>query len=138
MAEGVANRTTSAPLPRLDAATNERLLVRYDRLSVDQHAWMRLSVATILEAMTLEQCLRSRKPGTDWQPAAEVEALQISGKSAARIVWKGPWMKQDFLCENVAVRRGGEVYFLTASFPAADTTAREQVRQAVGGATLGP
>jgi hypothetical protein len=39
----------------------------------------------------------------------------------------------DYLCETAAVRHGDDVYFFTASFPADDATAREQVRQAAAG-----
>lgn len=135
-AAGAEHGRANTPLPKLDSQSGERLLVRYDRLSVDQHAWMRLSVAAVTETMTLEQSLRRRKPGAEWQQTGNVESLQISGKPAARIVWKGKWLKQEYLCESVAVRRGGEVYFLTASFPASEAAIRDQVRQAVGAAIL--
>jgi hypothetical protein len=38
------------------------------------------------------------------------------------------------LNESTAVRKGEQVYLFTASFPAADAAAREQVRKAVAGA----
>jgi hypothetical protein len=59
----------------------------------------------------------------------------VGGRPAARLAFAGRWGGQDYLCETVAVRKGDQVYLITASFPASDATAREQVRQAVAGAT---
>lgn len=139
-AVSAANRPGHAepdqPLPRFDAAHHERLLVRYDRLTAGQLAWMRLSIADVPTATTLEQYLSRRAPRADWRREGEVEALEVSGKPAARAAWKGRWRNQDYLCETVAVRRGEAIYLFTASFPAADTTAREQVRQAAAAAVV--
>jgi hypothetical protein len=66
-----------------------------------------------------------------------VEALEVSGLPAARVALVGRWNGQEYINETVAVRRGEEIYLITASFPASDQTAREQVRQAVAGATWG-
>ena len=136
----VANRPThrqpDQPLPLFDAAHHERLLVRYDRLTAGQLAWMRLSVASVPVAETLEIYLAKRAPAADWRREGDVEALEVNDKPTVRAAWKGRWRNQDYLCETVALRRGEEVYLFTASFPAADTTAREQVRQAVAAAVV--
>jgi hypothetical protein len=130
------HREPNLPLPPLDARAKERLLVRYDRLTAGQLAWMRLTVAECPASTKLEQCLAAHGPGPNWQREGDAETLELKGKSAARMAWKGRWMNLDYLCETAAVRRGEEVYFFTASFPAPDTTAREQVRQAVANAVL--
>jgi hypothetical protein len=131
-----SRREPNLPLPHLDARRHERLLVRYDRLTAGRLAWLRLSVAAVPASTALEQYLATRAPGSDWRREAGVETLEVKGRPAARGAWKGRWIRQDYLCETTAVRRGEEVYLFTASFPAADPMAREQVRQAVANATL--
>jgi hypothetical protein len=64
-----------------------------------------------------------------------VEDLEVGGRPAARLVFRGRWEGQDYDTEAVAVRTGGQVYVLAAAFPAGDAAAREQVRQAVAGAS---
>jgi predicted RNA binding protein YcfA (HicA-like mRNA interferase family) len=54
-----------------------------------------------------------------------------NGMPATRAGFTGRWKDQDYLRETVAVRYDEQVYFIAASFPASDTAAREQVRQAV-------
>ncbi len=131
-----AQRQPDQPLPRFDAVHHERLRVRYDRLTAGQLAWMRLSIATVPTTTTLEQYLLGRAPRADWRREGDVEALEVNGKPAARAAWKGRWRNQDYLCETVALRRGEAIYLFTASFPAVDTTAREQARQATAAAVV--
>jgi hypothetical protein len=131
-----ARREPNLPLPLLDTAHHERLLVRYDRLTTGDRAWMRLSLAAVPTTTTLERYLATRAPRPDWRREGDVETLEINGKPAARSSWKGRWLNKDYLCETAAVRRGDEVYLFTASFPADDAAAREQVRQAAAGAVL--
>jgi hypothetical protein len=64
-----------------------------------------------------------------------MEDLEVSGLPAARIVFMGQWEGQQYFSETVAVRKDESVYLFTASFPASDSKAREQVRQAVANAT---
>jgi hypothetical protein len=130
------HRKANVPLPPLDTAHHERVLVRYDRLTKAEHAWLRLSVATVPATLTLERYLATRAPRPDWKREGDVETLEVNGKPATRAAWMGSWLKQEYLCETVAVRRGEEVYLFTASVPAGDTTAREQVRQAVAAAIV--
>jgi hypothetical protein len=132
----LAHRQPNLPLPYLDAANHERLLVRYDRLATGDRAWMRLSIAAVPTTTTLERYLATHAPRPDWRREGDVETLEINGKPAARTAWKGRWLNKDYLCETAAVRHGDEVYFFTASFPADDATAREQVHQAAADAVL--
>jgi hypothetical protein len=126
------------PLPRFGvpgSSVEERLLVRYDRLTAGHLAWLRISAADLPTTMSPRECVATRSPGSSWKREADVETLEVSGLSAARVSFVGRWSDQEYLSETVAVRHGEQVYFVTASFPAQDSAAREQVRQAVAGAT---
>jgi hypothetical protein len=129
-------RESNVPMPPLDVAHRERLLVRYDRITTADHAWMRLTIADVPPATAVERYLTTRAPRPDWRREEDLEMLEVNGKPAARAAWKGRWLKQDYLCETTAVRRGEELYLFTASFPADDAEAREQARRAVAGAVL--
>jgi hypothetical protein len=59
----------------------------------------------------------------------------VGGLPAARVAFRGSWRNQAYVCETVAVRHAERVYVLTASWPATDNSTREQVRQAVAGAS---
>jgi hypothetical protein len=133
-----AHRPPDLPLPRLGlpgSAAPERLLVRYDRLTAGHLAWLRITVTDLPSATPLPVCVAARAPGPTWKRESDVESLEVSGWAAARIAFTGRWSDQEYVSETVAVRQGEQVYFITASFPVADSTAREQVRQAVAGAT---
>jgi hypothetical protein len=84
--------------------------------------------------MPLGACLSAKAPGPTWNRESEVESLQVGGLPAARIAFVGRWNDQEYLSETVAVRKEENVYIITASLPASDGTAREQVRQAIAGA----
>jgi hypothetical protein len=131
------HRHQDIPLPPLGAPgkPQERLLVRYDRLTVASHAWLRVTVADVPSFTPLRACLAYRSPDRHWKSDSEEENLEVSGLPAARVAFVGQWDQQDYLCETVAVRKGENVYFITASLPASDGTAREQVRKAVASAT---
>jgi hypothetical protein len=135
-ANRLAHRESNVPLPALDSAHHERLLVRYDRITTGDHAWLRLSVAAFPNTTALDRYLATRVPRPDWRREGDVETLEVNGKPAARGAWKGRWLTKDYLCETVAARRGEEVYLFSASFPAGETVTREQVRQAVSAAVL--
>lgn len=138
--QSATNRLThgesNLPFPPLDSAYRERLLVRYDRLSSGEHAWMRLTIMALPPAIRLEDYLARRKPQADWRRDGEVEPIEVNGKPASRLAWKGRWLRKDYLCEIVAVRRSEAIYFFTASLPSDDTTAREQMRQAIANAVV--
>jgi hypothetical protein len=131
-------RPTDPPLPPLGvpgATAPERLLVRYDRLAAGRLGWLRVTTAAVPEALSLDACLSRRAPEPDWRREGNVEHLEVAGQPAARVAFAGRWSDQDYLSETVAVRKGVQVYFLSASFPASDRAARDEVRQAIAGAT---
>jgi hypothetical protein len=125
------------PLPPLGGSgkQQERLLVRYDRISTAHHAWLRVTVVDLPSTTPLKAYLSTRLPGQGWKRESEGEGLEVSGLPAARVAFVGRWYDQDYLCETVAVRKGEKVYLFAAAFPASEGTAREQVRQAVAAAT---
>lgn len=133
MPPGSSNRRQNLPLPPLDppGQPQERFLVRYDRISTGDHAWLRISVADLPSATPLKTCLSTRLPERGWKRESEEENLEVSGFPAARIAFAGRWNDQDYLCETFAVRKGEKVYLFSAAFPVSDDTARQQVRQAV-------
>jgi hypothetical protein len=138
MPPGSSNRQQNLPLPPLGIPGHpqERFLVRYDRISTGQHAWLRVTVADLPSSTPLKTCLSTRlPPGRGWKRESEEESLEVSGLPAARIAFAGRWSDQDYLCETFAVRKGNKVYLFSAAFPLSDNTAREQVRQAVLQAT---
>ena len=126
-------RPADVPLPPLE--TPEKMVVRYDRVTAGNLAWIRVSVTDLPAASSLKDAVSARTPQPDWQPEREVENLEVSGMPAARIAFKGRWHDQDYVSETIGVRQGEQVFFITASFPAADTAARDQARQAVERAT---
>jgi hypothetical protein len=128
----------NVPLPPLGGSAGgiqERLLARYDRLTAGRQAWLRVTAADVAPSLTLEGCLSDRAPRPAWRRESGVESLEVAGRPAARVAFAGRWDNQDYVCETTAVRKGQQMYFITASFPASDATAREQVRQSVAGAT---
>jgi hypothetical protein len=129
-----SHRPQKVPLPPLGGQPQERVLVRYDLLA-SNHAWLRVTVAEVPSSTSLQTCLVNRSPERQWKRESEDENLEVYGLPAVRIAFVGRWDQQDYLCETVAVRRGEQVYFITASLPASDRTGREQVRQAVAAAT---
>jgi hypothetical protein len=122
-------------LPPIDATRKtEHLLVRYDRVSSGNMAWLRVSVADVPTTITLKSFVSARTPGTGWKHESPVEELAIASLPAARLAWTGRWERQDYRCETVAVRKADKVYFIVGSYPAADSAAQELVRQAIAGA----
>ena len=121
------------PLPPLDGPGRLRthMLARYDRVTAGRLAWLRLAAAEAPAATPLSAFLRT--PGDGWRREGAEENLQVSGQPAARAAFLGQWEGQEYRCETTAVRRAGRVYAITASFPAGDSEAREQVRTAVAG-----
>ncbi len=128
-----AGHPQNLPLPPLDVPGHppERFLVRYDRISTGQHAWLRVTVADLPSSAPLKAYLSNHLPGRGWKRESEEEGLEVGGLPAARIAFAGRFYDQNYLCETTAVRKGEKAYLFSAAFPAADETAREQVRQAV-------
>jgi hypothetical protein len=128
-----AHRQQNLPLPPLGVPgrSQERFLVRYDRISTADHAWLRVTVADFPSSTALKACLSTCLPERWWKRESEEDGLEVSGLPAARIAFVGRWYDQDYLCETFAVRKGEKVYLFSTAFPTSDDTAREQVRQAV-------
>lgn len=127
------NRQQNLPLPPLGLPghSQERFLVRYDRISTVHHAWLRVTSADLPSSTPLKVCLSTCLPEGAWKRESEEDSLEVSGLPAARIAFVGRCYEQDYLCETFAVRKGEKAYLFSAAFPASDDTAREQVRQAV-------
>lgn len=134
MSAHVSHRQPNLPLPPLGIAgksPREQVLARYDRAIAGAEAWLRVSLVELASSVPLAGFLRNKAPGPKWKQEAAVEQLDLGGLPAARIAWVGRWDDRDYLCESVGVRKGSQVYVITASFPAADATARAQAREAV-------
>jgi hypothetical protein len=132
------SKPANLPLPALGARgrpTGERLLVRYDRVLSGQTGWLRISVGELPASHPLKECLTASAPASSWKKQADIETVEIGGLPAERIGFTGRWQGQDYLSESIAVRKNERVYIITASVPAEDTEARDQVRQAIGRAT---
>jgi hypothetical protein len=112
-------------------APQERLLVKYARLSSDKAAILRVSVVDLPESTSLADFLDKRSPGRGWQPVSPSEPLKLDGRPALRRVYAGRQEKEATIREIVAVQRDQRVYLFTGTFPQGDTKAREKVRQAV-------
>lgn len=137
MSGTMAMGKSDLPLPALgltNSSRPERLLARYDRLSAGNLAWLRVSVADVPATTSLKTCVAARLPRPSWKRESEIESLDIHELSAARGAFLGRWDNQDYASETTAVRNGARIYFITASFPATDGMAREQVRQAIAAA----
>lgn len=136
MAVRAGHKHQDLPLPPLGVVGQpaERLLVRYDRISTGQHAWLRVTVAGLPSSTPLKALLSRRLPGRDWKRESEGASLEIGDLPAARIAFVGRWQAQNYLCETTAVRKGDEIYLFSASFPASDGTAREGTRRAIAAA----
>jgi hypothetical protein len=120
------------PLPPLVThGVRASMIARYDRLTAGQLAWLRVAAAEAPATTPLSAFLKA--PGESWRREGKEEALEVSGQPAARAAFRGRWQSQEYECESTAVRRAGRVYVITASFPAGDAAAREQVRAAVAG-----
>src|ERR1051326_4239392 len=127
-----ATRRQELPLPPLDTQIQERLLVRYDRLAPGSLGWLRITAADgISSTAPLKTCLVNRLPDKRWKPESEEEELEVGGLPAVRVAHVGSLDDQEYLCETVVVRSGTSIYFITASFPASDGAARDEVRAAI-------
>lgn len=120
----------SLPVP----PRQERLLVRYKRLTAGKPAWLHVSVALLPASDDPADFVAAQSPGEGWSPQGEVEKLQINGLPAARRIFAGRWHRHDFIEEVVAVHKDRRVFCFTAKVLASDHAARRQVREAVASA----
>ncbi len=116
-------------------AAKEQVLVQYKRLTAGRPAWLRVSSMAVDASVPPTTCLSNRKMGREWRVEGQPEGLEVHGRPASRVAYSGEWHKTSYLCEIVAVRCGERVYFFTASIPADDNAARDEVRQAITTAT---
>lgn len=128
---GMQARAVEAP----GAPAGERPLVKYKRLVPGKTpAWLKVSVTDASSSTPLADLLGKRSPGPHWKQASAAESLEVSGLPAARISFAGKYDNRDFIREILAVRRGHQVFFFAATFPAGDPGARDLMRQAVDSA----
>jgi hypothetical protein len=116
-------------------STQDRLLVQYKRLTAGRPAWLRVSVADVSAAVPLTDCLFNQPLVKGWRASGRVQTFGLNGLHAARLLIAGKLQQRDYEGEIIAARQGELVYFFTATFPANDESAREQVRQAVATAS---
>jgi hypothetical protein len=125
--------TYEPPLPRLDKTgkTQERLIARYDHSISGGQAWIRVSQAISDPTRSFRKYVSAKSPGSGWRLKSEARELDCESVQAYRVVFAGRWQDQEYLNETVAIRRGRQVYIITASFPAADEHLRAQVRESI-------
>ncbi len=134
-------RSTESPGNHLP----ERTVVKYKRLIPNVAvAWLKVVIKDIPEEQKPIELLRGRKPPEkDWKVSKDVEDdLKIGNHAAARITFGGPFDpdgrgQRDFTCEIVVVRRGGQIFEFSGTFPTADVEARKQIRAAIDSAAFG-
>ena len=110
----------------------DRPLVKYKNLVTDTiTSWMTVKVVKEPVDVPLEKCLAKRSPGADWRQVGKVEELDLHGRPAARIAWKGKFDGHDFIRETVAARRGERLYLVSGVYYATDNASRDLIRKAV-------
>src|SRR4051794_15690183 len=65
----LGNKRLGVPLPDIEAngkSVRERLLVRYDRLTSIQHAWLRVSVAEAPASVSPQSFVAAKLPAPSW------------------------------------------------------------------------
>jgi hypothetical protein len=113
--------------------TKERMLVQYKRLRGGKGALLEVSLVDLPTSTDLKKYLAGPAFGANhWLLAAPVEKLEVDSVAADRLIFQAQVEKAEMTREVVAFRRGERVYFFTGIFAAADKSAREQVRRAVG------
>src|SRR5207253_5262018 len=110
-------RSAGAPI----APGAERPVVKYKRLTPGAGA-ASLEV-TLVDAAADERLTallaRRKPPEAGWTVTAKPEELVVNGAPAARIVWGGsygPGAERDWSCEQMAIRRGRQVFVLAGTF----------------------
>lgn len=116
-------------------AAKEQVLVQYKRLTAGRPAWLRVSSMAVDASVSPTTCLSHRNLGREWCVDSQPEGFEVNSRPASRVAYSGEWHKMSYLCEIVAIRCGERVYFFTASIPADDSAARDEVRQAIATAT---
>jgi len=141
---GWALQVVSIESPRVQKP--ERTLVKYKRVAPNVPvAWLKVTVMSDPGDRSPEELVRSRKPPEPgWKVVKDVEGdVTVAGRPAARITFGGELepdgsARVPFVCEVVAVRRGGRALFFAGTYPAHDAAARQAARAAVESAVLAP
>jgi hypothetical protein len=115
--------------PRVQHAHEQRL-VKYKRLAA-KPAFLEVSVVDLPESTNVSDYLTEHSVGKEWQRLAETKELTVDRFPATQDAFVGYWDREKIIKEIVAVRQGKRVYFFTGSYPAADTEARDEIREAV-------
>ncbi len=134
-------RSTESPGQHLP----ERTLVKFKRFIPNvAAAWLKVVIKDTPEDQAPVDVLRKRKPPEKgWKVTKEVEdGVKVGDHAAARITFGGPFDpdgrgQRDFTCEIVAVRRGGQIFEFSSTFPTADVEARKQIRAAIESVAFG-
>ncbi len=114
-------------------AQKERVLVAYLHPSAEQTAVLEVTLADLPETLDLTAYLAEGSNGvTAWRLQSGPESLEVHGTPARRWAFTGRSGKYERIKEVVAIRRGERTYFFCGLFAPTDTTARDQVRRAVG------
>ena len=91
-------------------------------------------MADVGSAKSLSEVVANRSPGPDWKRDGDMEPRSRRHARGAPSSWSR-WKGEPFQNETLVVQKGDRVYFISASFPAADTEARDAARQAALAAT---
>jgi hypothetical protein len=111
----------------------ERVLVVYRHPSASRVAVLEVTLADLPEATDLNTLLVEASHGVShWRLIMGPESVEVNGPLARRWAFSGRAGKDEWVKEIVAIRRGERTYFFCGLFAPTDTTARDQVRRAVG------
>jgi hypothetical protein len=110
----------------------DKQLVEYRLATAGKGVLLQVSLADLPESTNLAELLGAPTLNVkDWRPVGAAEPLEVNGKSGVRLVFTGHLGKDEMIREVVTFRRGERVYFFTGMFGRTNTTARDQMRQAV-------
>lgn len=108
-------------------------LVRYRSRAQTSPATLEVDIIDLPPTTDMAKYLAGPSFGIkQWQPTGAVEPVQTSGLSGERYDFTGRLTgKNDMLKEVVVFRRGERCFLFIGLFPPKDTSARDQIRQAV-------
>lgn len=109
---------------------DDRTLVKFKNLVTGTTtSWMTVKVVKEPMDVPLAKCLTKRAPGGDFRQVGVIEDIDLKGRPAARIAWKGKFDGHDFIRETVAARRGDRVYLISGVYYATDMASRKLIRE---------
>ncbi len=123
-----------ADLPA-NAATQDRLLVRYQRASESAPAMFEISMTDMPASANLATYLAKSSFGRpSWPAQGKPEPFKVGDRDGTRYVLVSG-LGRPVVKEVMTVRRGERVYFFTGLFGANDDVSRDEFRRAVAGVT---